>query len=179
MKYSFHPYHAYYKSRAIEEISSLNKLYPYATIGHFGSTAVTGLGGKGIIDISLSVPPANFKETVESLIATEYDHRPSGGVPDKRHFFQKTVKYSNGHKQLFHLHLTRTGDKNMAECLAFRDFLRTRPDLVIEYSNIKQHAVLAAKKLHKKSDKKKVYRDTKWPVMQKILTLMDGKEHLS
>jgi GrpB-like predicted nucleotidyltransferase (UPF0157 family) len=172
MKYSFHPYHAYFPVRAQQEIVNLKKLFPTATIEHFGSTAVPGLGGKGIIDISISVSPDIFEQTFQAISKTDYDYRPTGSISNERMFFQKTVQYPNRHKQLFHLHLTRHGDKNMVDCLAFRDFLRTNLKLAHEYSDIKHHAVLAAKQYHKKVDKKKAYMDTKQPIIEKILREM-------
>lgn len=175
MKYSFHPWHSYYLARAQQEISNLKQLFPTTTIKHFGSTAVTGLGGKGIIDISISVEPEDFEPTFQAISKTDYDYRPTGGVPGERYFFQKTVTYPNKHKQLFHLHLTKTGDANMVNCLAFRDFLQTHPNLVQEYSDIKHTAVTEAKKFHKKADKKKAYMDTKKPVIEKILKEMQSR----
>lgn len=177
MKYSFHPYHDYYKTRAYEEIAQLKQLYPYSTVEHFGSTAVPGLGGKDIIDIAILVPGNKFETTFRQINSTAYDFRPTGGIPGERYFFQKTIKYPNGRKQLFHLHLTKLRNENMLECFAFRDYLRSHSSLAHEYSIVKHKAVEAAKKLHKKAAKKKIYRDIKWPTMQKILTLIDGKQH--
>lgn len=173
MKYSFHPWHSYYLDRAKQEIFSLKQLFLNATIEHFGSTAVPGLGGKGIIDISMSVSPESFESVFKAIIKTDYDYRPTGSVQDERYFFQKTVKYPNGHKQLFHLHLTRIGDKNTTDCLAFRDCLRSNPELAQEYSDIKHIAVKEAKKFHKKADKKKAYMDAKQPVIEKILHILE------
>lgn len=172
MKYSFHPWHSYYPIRANQEIINLKLLFPNAVIEHFGSTAVPGLGGKGIVDISISVSPNRFEQIFKAIIKTDYDYRPTGSIPGERYFFQKTIKYPNGHKQLFHLHLTKIGNKNMGECLAFRDFLLTNPDLAQEYSNIKISAVKAAKKYRKKSDKKKAYMEAKKPIIKKVLLEM-------
>jgi len=175
MKYSFHPWHPYYPIRANQEIVKLQQLFPNAVIEHFGSTAVPGLGGKGIIDISISVSPDIFEQTFQAIGNTDYDYRPTGGIPDERYFFQKTIKYPSGHKRLFHLHLTKIGNKNMDECLAFRDFLLTNPDLAQEYSNIKIEAVMAAKQYRKKSDKKKAYMEAKKPIIEKILLEMKNR----
>jgi GrpB-like predicted nucleotidyltransferase (UPF0157 family) len=174
MKYSFHPYHSYFPIRAKQEITNLSQLFPTATIEHFGSTAVPGLGGKGIIDISISVSPESFESVFKTIIKTDYDYRPTGSVQDERYFFQKTIKYPDGHRQLFHLHLTRYGDKNIADCLAFRDFLRTNPILAQEYSDIKLKAVEAAKTFHNKADKKQSYMKTKKPVIEKIILKMNS-----
>lgn len=175
MKYSFHPWHPYYLARAQQEVNNLKQLFSTAKIEHFGSTAIPNLGGKGIIDISMSVESDNFKPTFQAICKTDYDYRPSGGVSDERYFFQKTVIYPKGHKQLFHLHLTKAGDSNMKECLAFRDYLQTHPTLAKEYSDIKQKAVNEAKKYYKKAEKKKAYMEAKKPVIEKIILEMKNR----
>jgi GrpB-like predicted nucleotidyltransferase (UPF0157 family) len=175
VKYSFHPYHKYYQSRAQTEIIFLKKKFPFATIEHFGSTAVPGLGGKGIIDISMSVKKSYFKSTQEQLSKIDYIFSLTGGVINERHFFRKLIKYSDGHKQFFHLHLTKKDNINMRECLMFRDFLRQNPELAQKYSDIKKMAVVEAKKYYRKVDKKKAYMEIKKPIIEEILQRMKNK----
>ena len=175
MKYSYHPWHKYYLTRAQQEIDLLKSDFPVANIQHFGSTAVPGLGGKGIVDISISVPAQSFTPTFQAICQSAYDYRASGSIPNERMFFQKTIKYDNGRQQLFHLHLTKDGDRNMIDCLQFRDFLRLNPALAYEYSEIKKQAVIAAKEFHNKKDKRQAYMDAKSPVIAKILKLMHNQ----
>lgn len=175
VKYSFHPYHKYYQSRAQVEISHLKNIFPLTTVEHFGSTAVPGLGGKGIIDISISVVENDFDSTQERLNRIGYNFHLTGGVPGERLFFRKLIKYSDGHKQFFHLHLTKKDNLNMRECLMFRDFLRQNPELAQKYSDIKHLAVVEAKKYRRKADKKKAYMETKKPVIEEILQMMKNR----
>ena len=53
--------------------------------------------------------------------------------------------------------------------LAFRDFLNKRPDLAKEYSDIKRLASVRALKMKTKEEMKRVYMDTKKPVIDKII----------
>lgn len=174
MKYSFHPYHNYFKTRANEEITRLKNVFSDVVIEHFGSTAIPGVGGKGVIDIYVSTKKDNLDEVSERLKKEGYEFKEGGGVSGGRLFFQRWIKYSDRHKQLFHLHLASHGSSDMKRCLAFRDFLRLNPTLAKEYSNIKYDAVLAAKKYRKKADKKKAYMDTKKPVIEKVLRGMNS-----
>lgn len=55
-KYVFRRYNSKYELLFNKEKAKLKKILPKAKIEHVGSTAVKGLGGKGIIDISIIVP---------------------------------------------------------------------------------------------------------------------------
>lgn len=173
MKYSFHPYHNYFKTRAEAEITRLKNIFPTADIEHFGSTAIPGVGGKGVIDIYVSTQKDKIDDVSKGLGKDGYEYKESGGVPGERLFFKRWVRYPDGHRQLFHLHLANLGSLDMKQCLAFRDFLRHHPLLAEEYSNIKHKAVLAAKRYRKKIDKKKAYMQIKKPVIEKILREME------
>ena len=55
-KYSFNKYLDIYRKLFIKEKYKLVSILPNAKIEHVGSTSIIGLGGKGIIDIAISVP---------------------------------------------------------------------------------------------------------------------------
>lgn len=169
MKYSFHPYHSYYIKRAQAEIERLKSALPNNIIEHIGSTAVPGLGGKGIIDLYILENRENLKKTSAIVQKLGYTHKPSGGIPNERLFHQRTVKYEGGHKQMFHVHLTYKENKDWESCILFRDFLKQNPGLTKEYSEIKLEAVKEAKKFRKKNDKKEAYMKIKKPVIDKIM----------
>ncbi len=176
MKYSYHPYHSYFISRAQDEIKRLKELLPKERIEHFGSTAIPGVGGKGIIDIYVITARKNLKQASSKIQTLGYEFRPTGGIPGERIFHQRTAKYPDGHKQLFHVHLTYFENYDWKESQGFRDFLRNHPDLAHEYSQIKHQAVLAAKSFHIKSDKKRAYMEAKKPVIEKIRRAMKNNE---
>ncbi len=173
MKYSFHPYHIYYQKRAKAEIKNLRSILPDAEVEHFGSTAVPGLGGKGIIDLYVLVPQKELDKASKRIQKFGYEFKPSGGIPAERLFHQRIAKYSDSHKQTFHVHLTHKGNSDWENTLAFRDFLIKSPELAGEYSDAKLKAVLKAKKFRLKKDKKEVYMRIKKPVINKILKLIN------
>ncbi len=175
MKYSYHPYHKYFKKRAQEEIRNIKKTLPKSKIEHFGSTSIPGVGGKGIIDIYVSVLKKDLDKASIQIQKIGYEFKPSGGIPNERLFHQKNKIYPNGKKQIFHAHLTYFGNGDWIKSLAFRDFLINHSELAKEYSDIKHKAVIIAKGLRTKKEKKEAYMNAKRPVIDKILRLMDSE----
>lgn len=172
MKYSFHPYHKYFVKRAQEEMLRLRQALPKSKIEHFGSTAIPGVGGKGIIDLYVSVPQKDLQRSSSVIQKLGYEFKSTGGIPNERIFHQKTVVYSNKRKQIFHVHLTYFGNRDWEKSIAFRNFLRSKPNFAKEYSEIKHRASLAAKKFRGKHDKKEAYMSVKGSVIEKIIKLM-------
>lgn len=102
-------------------------------IEHIGSTAVPGLASKPIIDIMVGVPRlAGGERCIEPLDAVGYEYRGDGGIPD-HHCFRK------GDPRAFHLHMVEFGNAFWQEHIAFRDTLRSSPELAREYGDLKKH----------------------------------------
>jgi GrpB-like predicted nucleotidyltransferase (UPF0157 family) len=111
-------------------------------IHHVGSTAVSGLAAKPIIDMIAGVRDLEAaRATFEPLRALGYryhEHRPEA------HAFSKPESAADWWDQTHHLHLTQPGSDLWQERLAFRDALRTDPALAAEYQEWKlRHAVTA------------------------------------
>lgn len=151
----------------------LQQILPQSKIEHFGSTAIPGVGGKGIIDLYISVSRKELQKASLAIQRLGYEFRPTGGIPNERIFHQRTITYQNKHKQTFHAHLSYFGSKDWEKDIAFRDFLRKNPDLAREYSEVKHRAVAEAKKFRKKQDKKNAYMNAKKPVIDKIMKLIE------
>lgn len=105
-----------------------------ARIEHIGSTAVSGLAAKPIIDIDVYVraiePMAPYREPLEAL---GYVFQFDPETPDL-HFFG----YPARRPRLFHVHVAELGGQYMQSDLAVRDFLRTHPDVAAEYARLKR-----------------------------------------
>ena len=96
-------------------------------IHHIGATSVPGLAAKPYIDMMAGVQ--NFEEAraaYEPLHEAGYEHTPHR--PGIAHHFSND-EYS--------LHLTEPGSDLWNERLAFRDALRSGPELVAEYAALK------------------------------------------
>ena len=137
-KYSFREYSKDFSKIFNREKSKIKKILPRAKIEHIGSTAVEGLGGKGIVDIAVAVPKKEIKNSIVKLKKIHYDYLISG-VDKNRKFLQKV-----GDKRV-HIQLVYTNSPNWKKMINFRDYLRKNKDAAKEYKEIKKKAVKYAK----------------------------------
>jgi GrpB-like predicted nucleotidyltransferase (UPF0157 family) len=159
-KYSFNKYSKKYKPLFNQEKNKLKKVLPTAKIEHVGSSSINELGGKGIIDVGISVPKNQIKDVIKKLERNEYDFQPKGGNKE-RIFFQKIIKYK-GNERRVHIQLTNSNSKSWKSMLAVRDYLRKNPKAIKEYERIKKEAIK-----HAKGEGKK-YREYKKSFLDKI-----------
>jgi len=121
---------------ALRRISSLR-------IEHVGSSSVPGLGGKGIIDIAVSVPKPKIKEAIRLLSDIRFKNIPGSGQ-EGRIFLQKVVKYK-GKERRVHIQLTHTNSIRWRAMVGVRNILRENEELRKRYAEIKKRAVKYAK----------------------------------
>lgn len=103
-------------------------------VHHVGSTAVPGLCAKPILDILVSIP--GFERGVLLVPALEelgYRFRPDEEIPDRHYFCRR-----NGTRRTHHLSLAEPASRYHAVTLAFRDALRSHPELASRYAALKQ-----------------------------------------
>ena len=103
-------------------------------VHHVGSTAVSGLCAKPILDLLVLVP--SFDEAAQlapELAALGYEFRPDESVPD-RHFFRRP---HGGDIRTHHLSLSEPGSRNEQVTIAFRDALRDDSGLAEAYGHLK------------------------------------------
>ncbi len=101
-------------------------------ISHIGSTAITGIWAKPIIDILVEVMPDTdlheFKPVLE----------PAGYLcmceSDRRISFNKGYTENGFAQKVFHVHLRKSGDNDE---LYFRDYLNAHHDVAKEYEKLK------------------------------------------
>ncbi len=102
-------------------------------IHHVGSTAVPGLEAKPVIDILVGVEDLeSSRACFEPLAGLGYLYAPYR--PEEMHWFCKPHPSRRTH----HLHLVPSSSRRYAEELAFRDRLRTDPDLARDYVALKR-----------------------------------------
>ena len=102
------------------------------TLEHVGSTAVPGLCAKPVLDILAGHPAA--APIVKYLAPFEragYQHRGNAGIVGHQ-FFRR------GQPRAYHVHLVELGGLLWREYLAFRDYLRSDPQAVARYAEIKR-----------------------------------------
>ena len=104
-------------------------------IEHVGSTSVEGLSAKPIIDIDVVIKDYTvFDEVVSALGPIGYRHEGDLGIAGREAF-----KYDGkDHLRKHHLYVCPEDSPELKRHIAFRDYLRTHPDAVREYSRIKE-----------------------------------------
>ena len=101
-------------------------------VDHIGSTSIPGLAAKPIIDIQISVrtfePMELYLLPLERLGFVFRDKNPD---LTKRYFRERP-----GERET-HIHVRRAGSFSEQFALLFRDYMRTHPDDVKEYADLK------------------------------------------
>jgi GrpB-like predicted nucleotidyltransferase (UPF0157 family) len=122
----------------------LFKIIPYKIeIEHIGSTAVPGLGGKGIIDILIVTEKDFMKKTVESLVSEGYNFNPEVSTNPDKPFVSGSYKYNDKNLHI-HIHITFKGSNENKDLISFRDYLRKNPAEAKKYFKLKKKWSLEA-----------------------------------
>ena len=102
------------------------------SIEHIGSTAIPGLAAKPVIDIMAGVDSLEgSRAAVATLERYKYCYAPYR--TEVMHWLCKPSPALRTH----HLHLVPLGSRLWIEQLAFRDYLRTHPNVALEYEALK------------------------------------------
>ena len=127
-------------------------------IDHIGSTAIPGILAKPIIDIQISVgsfePFSGIRDPLESL---QYRWRSDNPDRTKRYFREPADSAR------IHIHVRILGSWQQQLPLLFRDYLRSHPDELCAYEQVK---IVLAKRF--RNDRPK-YVEGKDPVIWQIL----------
>jgi GrpB-like predicted nucleotidyltransferase (UPF0157 family) len=161
-KYHFRRYDPIYKTFfRIEKKRLARSLDPGVKVEHVGSTAVSGLGGKGILDILIGTGDSGIGATKDRLQRLGYEFRQKAST-EKRLFLRMDYKYELGIRRV-HVHVTKLNGKDWKEMVSFRNHLLENKDAIAEYSKVKRHAVKVAK------GDGKIYRKQKEEFIRKIV----------
>lgn len=131
-------------------------------IEHIGSTAVPGLGGKGIIDIIIAVSKDQMESISQQAQKAGYIFRPLASTKDR--LFLRTAYPEDFEKGgAYHLHITYPESDDWKQAIAFRDYLRTHPEDLNKYTEIKKRAAKEA------NENTEIYKAIKESVLKEIL----------
>ncbi|MFA6004993.1 MAG: GrpB family protein [Patescibacteria group bacterium] len=168
-KYDFKPYYCEFPKLFKDEQRRLRSFLGNSpVIEHFGSSAVPGLGGKGIIDIFVAVPRDQMKSTSELLLKAGYGYRETGG-DSERLFHQRTVLHSENITQIYHVHVTFLENENFKQAILFRNYLRTHETDRLEYARVKEIGAKLVEGVEDKKSKKELYMKAKETTVAAIL----------
>lgn len=120
------------RARILEAIGEL-----VAAVEHIGSTSVPGLAAKPTIDMMVALRDlgdvARTREPLEA-IGYSYKYVEDFGPPGWHYFSRRDLSIDLG----YHIHVTEVGSDFWREHLAFRDYLRARPEAAEQYAAIKR-----------------------------------------
>ena len=110
---------------------------PDLTVEHIGSTAVPGLPGKGIVDLSIETTPEDIPGVVAMLYELGFGPQPGPDPwPPTRPMPVGSLDL-DGTRYRIHLHVQPKGG-DFPRDIAFRDALRNDPELRSEYEGLKR-----------------------------------------
>ena len=162
-KYVFKPYNPSFPALfACEKMRILKAISESLMIEHVGSTAVPGLGGKGIVDIAIAVNISDFPAISSKLQSLGYEFQESGSVPE-RWFFIVDLPDQEESIRRYHVHLTSFESIEWNGLIAFREYLKSHPETAEEYARLKKAAVEQA------DGDGAEYRRLKNPFFQEVL----------
>lgn len=143
-----------------EKIKLRRILPKNSIIEHIGSTSVPRLGGKGIVDIIISVDKKNFERTKQRLLKNKYRVMLRENTKE-RFSFEKDYKYGSKIRRV-HIHLIPFSSPLLRRNVVLRDYLRKHPEIVKQYVQVKKKGIKLAK------GKGKIYREYKRNFLDKI-----------
>lgn len=126
---------------------------------HVGSTAIPGCAAKPIVDLVAVVGCRDKDEAISRLAAAGYVHKGDGGIPGREAFVQPDDLPRH------HLYLCAAGNRELDRELLFRDYLRSHPEQVLNYSHLKMGLA------ERFRDDREAYTRAKTPFIEGILAL--------
>lgn len=108
-------------------------------IHHIGSTSVPGLDAKSIIDmipVVRDILSVDSPTTLDAMSKLGYIAKGENGLPFRRFFFKDDP--TDGTIRLFHLHVYQEGNPEIEQHLAYRDYLREKPEVAKKYADLKK-----------------------------------------
>jgi GrpB-like predicted nucleotidyltransferase (UPF0157 family) len=159
-KYVFKPYNKIFPDLFEKEKKRItSNVNLQLIIEHIGSTAVPGLGGKGIIDIAIAVDKKDMDSASKQLQAMGYEFRPLFSTVDRLYFITYLIDPEEDNRR-YHIHLTYPENREWENFLKFRDYLIRYPNEAQEYAELKKKALEG-------SDEGERYRKLKEPFFKK------------
>ncbi|MEX2395200.1 MAG: GrpB family protein [Actinomycetota bacterium] len=140
-----------------------------ARVDHIGSTSVSGLAAKDVIDVQVTVRDLDDPAIAAAIERTGFrlrteivsDHRPPG---DDRADEEWRKRYADSHpgERRVHVHIRRDGSPNERYALLFRDYLRADASAAEAYERAKRALASVI-------DDTGVYADAKDPVCDLVM----------
>lgn len=138
------------------------------SIEHFGSTAIPGVFGKGVVDIIIGFDSwANVQKAIPLLQINGYIL--SYDKQRKDRIFLSTAGEKESSFLDIHLHLTLKNSRVFKDTLLFRDYLKKNRELTKQYNQLKEQIIGLVK------NDRRLYTRLKSTFIKKVLTQAQGK----
>lgn len=109
------------------------------SIEHIGSTAVPGLDSKPTIDILITINDIAVVDSyVSKMESLGYKYLGEYVKPESRLFIKERPDNAD---RIFNVHVFPAGHPHVKDMINLRDYFRTHPNAVKEYSNLKRELV--------------------------------------
>lgn len=143
-KYSYRPYKFEFPQIYKQEKELIERnIKEDFLIEHIGSTAIPGLGGKGIIDIMIGTKKDKMIGIIKQAEKLGYNYIPQASYPN-RLFLHKPYPRDFDKETAYHLHVANIDSDDWKNTITFRDYLKTHPEDLEKYAQIKKQAANAA-----------------------------------
>lgn len=169
---SIYPHSAEYNKKFREEKAKLQGILGgKCRIEHFGSTAIPGVLGKGVVDIMIGFDSwADVQKAIPPLQINGYIL--SYDKQRKDRIFLSTAGEEESSFLDIHLHLTNKTSAVFKNTLLFRDYLKKNKQLRGQYNELKKQIIKTVK-----SDRR-LYTKLKSNFIKEVLNLTNlWKEH--
>ena len=146
-------------------VSAMSPLPPFLAFEHVGSTAITGCGGKGVIDLFALYKDGFLEEAKHYLLAVGFRRQGSGFShpwPEHRPMFFGNYRWKND-LFLIYVHIIHYESDEVRRFRTFKERLAANPELISEYCELKRKIVFAGQQ---DTDE---YKLQKRPFMHKVL----------
>lgn len=109
------------------------------SIEHVGSTSVEGLSAKPIIDIDVVIEDRLIlDDVILALKKIGYTHEGDQGIEGREAFKYQGKEHLRKH----HLYVCAKDASELRRHIGFRDYLRSHPEAVAEYSRVKTEGAI-------------------------------------
>lgn len=175
-KYIFRKYNPVFPQLFEKEKERLLKeLGENIQIEHIGSTAVPGLGGKGVIDISVAASKNDWGNIADKLAKLGYEYKKKDPERESQKlFFMADLPDEELGTRIYHIHLSYPESTELKKEIFFRDYLKSHPKELKEYADIKKIASQKAQQLKTKDEMRDLYGNMKKEFIENVIKKMDS-----
>ena len=107
-------------------------------IQHIGSTVISSIKAKPIIDIAVAVDDFNEVLNLQSdLLKEGFYYRPNSNLGEQLLFAKGSFYDGTGDLQTHFIHVVRTNSMDWINYINFRNYLNNNPQVAKEYENLK------------------------------------------